>query len=541
MITRPTTTLSGTPHEAWLPSCDEMRALDDGTIARGVTALSLMERAGKAMADHIFALPSGVCDAIAILCGSGNNGGDGLVVERELRSRGVKTTLIVVAKESYSPLTKTLLDDAIRAGATLHFYGKAKTPFVVQPADISEIELRELLRASSCVVDALLGIGQTESPRGDLAKLLLAVTQTLSESSTALKPVVALDVPTGVNASTGECFTPHVQATTTLTVEFVKRGLLQSPAKEACGEIRALSIGIDGQAPSFSLITPPSVTIRNRPRDAHKGQFGKVLVIGGSTTMPGAPLLSALGALRCGAGLVSVTRLGMDAQATVAPELLVVPISSTSGFLTAQNIEEIASAITSCDALVVGPGIGVNESTYQALQLVLERAVSEKKGLVIDADALTLLAQLKHSGVLSLPPQTILTPHPGEMGRLLGITSLEVQRDRYKAALTCSQLYRATCILKGASSIVTSTEGRGVVNSTGNPWMATPGSGDVLSGVVATFLAQGDSSFEAARKGVYLHGLGGDIAHEATGATIIASDIVNALPHALGRCMIPFS
>ncbi len=390
-------------------------------------------------------------------------------------------------------------------------------------------------RVSECglVVDALLGTGQRASPRGAIGELLLEVHASLKSLEVRPK-VVAVDLPTAVNADTGLVYEGAIEADLTIAIELIKRGMLQYPARSYCGEIWAVPIGLLCSQAAFSL-TPIDILapLNSRALVSHKGNYGSVLVIGGSEDMPGAPVLVAQAALRSGAGIVVASHLRGINYVGHFPELMLLHTQDTARYYIEKDRALIEENIARFNCIVLGPGLGTERETRSFVRRVIELAAAEKKPLIIDADALNCLAQLRVGGEVLTCPGTIMTPHPGEMARLLGITIGEVQSDRYSAALKLAKLFSCTVVLKGATSVI--VEGsRGLVNTTGNPWLAVPGSGDVLTGIVAALIGQGFSLFDAAAAGVSLHGKAGDLLAQRGAVPCLASEIAEIIPTVLG-------
>lgn len=523
-----------------LPSAAEMAALDAATISSGTMSQELMERAGLAISEVVgsrFTGSQGAIKKVLILCGPGNNGGDGFVVGRILRERGAAVKLILVAGQRFSP---DCVEQAGRfegaGGEILLFRSESSGPAGCSPKMVSASDARTLIAEAELIIDALLGVGQRNAPRGAIKELLeLAddslVNRVAREEDKAV--VIAVDVPTGIDCDTGEVFDPHITADLTVTIQLIKRGMLQSPALETCGEIQVVDIGIETSgACEFALLTGESLPEGpKRTRDIHKGGAGRILIIGGSETMLGAPLLSAIGALRSGSGHVFVTRpqCEMAGWACSRP-LEVIDLPLTSSELSIDDVEGVLLRASQMDAVVIGPGLGQSGKTSEALFAILARLRQASCKVVLDADALNILAT---SPGYHLKSDWIVTPHPGEAGRLIDLSPERVQQDRFAAAREAANRLRCTVVLKGASTVIYSGA-RGWVNSSGNMWMATPGSGDVLAGIIGALAGQGMEPAEAAQRGVYLHGRAGDLAHAAHKGPIIASDIANKIPEAFG-------
>lgn len=509
---------SEAPFSTKTPSSEEMRLCDQSTISSGISEETLVNRAGKAIFEKICsvsALDPGR-DHIAIFCGPGNNGADGFVIARHFLEDSFAVHLYFPTYEKVSPACQKQADSFVASGGKL----LRNEPDLVKAG----------LKRSRVIIDALLGVGQKDTPRGDIDSFLQAIK---AETATGMKRIfVAVDVPTGVSADTGEVFDSHFRADYSVCVELVKRGMLQHPGREACGDIHAVSIGIDcGQDIEFSVYDASRERpLEPRRADSHKGKFGAVLVIGGSASMPGAPLLSALAALRCGAGLVKKAQLKSMREERGYPELVLSPLSADTHFKES-CLAELKGDLEKADCVILGPGLGLHPDTSNFVNVLCEYCTHNLLPVVVDADALTLIAPRMKAQAGSFP-SAILTPHPGEMATLLGQDVPAVQKDRYRAARSAQEQSGGVIVLKGAGSI-SCFEKNGFVNLSGNPFMATPGSGDVLTGVIASLVAQGLSMEVAAPAGVWIHGKAGDLAHERTRGPIIASDIVNALPEAL--------
>ncbi len=512
----------------WLASSEEMRALDRQTIAAGTSSLTLMERAGESVWSVIRQrYPDVVSRALVVLCGPGNNGGDGLVIARLALRDGLVPEVFVAAATSYSADFLVQLERYRSLGGRAEVVG---VKCVLELPSVTAEDLRQHLGDGALVVDALLGTGATSAPRGAIAECLFA----LRDRSAALAGCVAVDVPTGVNADTGEVFEPHVVASDTVCIELMKRGLWQEPARSCCGQMLASSIGIETAAGTqwglLDLSTAPRVAARRAA--AHKGSFGRVFVLGGSQGMPGAPLLAGHAALRTGAGVVTVASPGGILGST-PPELLFRTVPGTH--FSQRALPRLQEDLDLADVIAIGPGLSTHRSVATFFRGFLKWYRRHPKPLVLDADALNLLAKDDRLAELSGMP-VILTPHPGEAARLLHRSVVDVQRDRFAAVLSLARHSGATIVLKGAYSLI-ATGNKGAVNTSGNPYMATAGSGDVLTGVIAGLLAQGLAVTEAAQLGAYLHGAAGDRVFRELRAPMLASDITAALPYAMAPCI----
>ncbi len=507
-----------------LPSASEMQSLDRETIEQGVSSLELMERAGVAIADRVRDIYPRA-RKVVVLCGPGNNGGDGLVIARHLRGKGLQVSAVIASAGRYSlECTEQLsrLNDVLVFGMNSPLIGPNRA--VLLP--ITSSELRELVAGSDIVCDALLGTGQREAPRGaihEMVQIVRAVQISCEQGSGASCLVVAVDIPTGVDGDTGTIHGCHIVADLTVTVQFIKRGLLQFPARAACGRITSVDIGINGRTSiEYSLATADNLPqMLPRPADAHKGMFGRVLIIGGSMAMPGAPMLSALGALRSGAGIVSRSVRRGWTTIPPLPEAMFEVLAGDSPVYQSGDAVAVAEMATRYDVCVIGPGMGTDPATAAFIVHLLNAMREGAARVIIDADALNLLA-ISSATLKGL--SAIVTPHPGEAARLLGISSADVQRDRFTACRQLAQRLEAIAVLKGAGTLIHDGE-VGKVVAEGTPYLAAPGSGDVLAGILAACAVRTRSLWEAAIIGVWLHARAGMIAAQRRGGPILASEI----------------
>jgi ADP-dependent NAD(P)H-hydrate dehydratase / NAD(P)H-hydrate epimerase len=500
---------------AWLeplPDAEEMRATDRWAIEeRGIPGAALMERAGTGLARVIAArAPSG---RIAIACGKGNNGGDGLVAARLLREAGREVDVLAVwPVDDFGP-------DA--AGQAARLPGAAPAPFAP-----------ERLEGASVLVDALLGTGFSGAPRDPAAAAIAAI-------NAAAAPVVAADVPSGVDASTGEVEGAAIEAVATATFHLAKPGLWIHPGKAHAGDVEVVPIGTPDGAPvqpRIGLIGPRVLdAVPHRGAGSTKFSSGNVFVLGGSRGLTGAPAMSATAAQRAGAGYVTVA-----APAPFEPifgvtllEAMFVALPEAEGALAAEALDPALQAIERADAVVLGPGFSKREGAQE-----LARALAGRipVAAVIDADGLNALAGRAGELLSGRPAATVLTPHAGELGRLLGLDSEEIARTRLRHARAAAAETGAVVVLKGDDTLVADPSGRVAVSPGGAPGLATAGTGDVLSGVIAALLAKGLGPFGAACAGVYAHVRAGQLAAAPHGADgVIASDVIARLSEAFAR------
>lgn len=468
----------------------ERRAADQAQLP----AAELMRRAGIA-AWEFAAVQWPEAQDVIVLCGAGNNAGDGYVLAAAALAAGRRASVVNVGDVArFSPVSAAMRDAYLQ-------HGGQEQPFDGQ------------LPGADLFVDALLGTGLDRPLSG---KFLQAV-EALNQGS---KPVLALDVPTGLDADTGAVLGDAVHATATVSFVGLKAGLCTGAGPECIGSLRFADLGVPPSVYERVAVRARRLGLRDIPlprrrRDAHKGDFGHVLVVGGDLGMGGAARLAAEAALRTGAGLVSVATRPQHVAALLAglPEAMVLGIELP---------QDLSALLVRASVIAVGPGLGQDEWGRNLLARVLECP----QPLVVDADALNLLAQQKKPRPRG---RWILTPHPGEASRLLGTDVPSVQADRYRSVETLASRFQAVAVLKGAGSLVAAAGDTTAVCTAGNPGMAAPGMGDVLTGIVAALVAQGHSLAGAARGGVYLHAAAGDIAARQGERGLMARDLLEAL------------
>jgi ADP-dependent NAD(P)H-hydrate dehydratase / NAD(P)H-hydrate epimerase len=509
---------------AWLDplfTAEEMRALDAWAIdEQGVPSLELMERAGAEVARFVTELAPQ--EPVRAVCGKGNNGGDGLVVVRLLHGIGIEAEALLLADpHDLSPDARANHERLTAAGAPWR--------------QVDATDLGSLLEGSGCIVDALLGTGFEGAPRAPLDAAIRSV-------NGAGAPVVAVDVPSGVNASTGEVEGACVQADVTVTFHAAKAGLAIHPGKAHAGRVEAVDIGIPfwwGGAPrpvTAGLIDARALDdLAPRGPQSTKFSSGSVLVVGGSTGLTGAVCMTSMGAVRAGAGWVRVAVPASlnDIFEVKLTEVMSVPLPDAGGLIDGDADGAVIEASERADCVVLGPGLGRAESTF-AFALRVAEGVAQP--MVIDADGLNALAEAGLEHAAARPAPTVLTPHAGELGRLLGRPSAEVEAHRLSAAREAAARAQAIVVLKGDDTLVVPPAGVVGVSEGGSFALATAGTGDVLSGVIAAFLAQGLDPFEAACAAVRAHADAGRDAAAALGTrSVIAGDVIEALPAVLRR------
>lgn len=495
----------------------EMRNIDRITIEKyGMPGLVLMERAGLAVAARVRDLFPG--KKILVLCGSGNNGGDGLVAARCLANSGFNVSAFMCApKSSLSPDCAAQCLTAKKWGLPVEFR--------------KSLALKDLHDA--VVIDALFGTGLARPVIGDTAGLISFINK-------VDVPIVAVDIASGISSDTGEVLGEAVKADYTVTFGLPKRGHFLYPGAEHTGTLFVEDIGFPSSllnSDSLNVALSDEETMAGllppRRRNAHKGDFGHVLVVAGSRGKTGAAFMTARACLRGGAGLVTLgvpASLMNSAQSRVTEEMSLSLPDKGDGNLRAEALDEILGFSRKSDVIAIGPGIGVTEDTEKLTAgLVLKSPLP----LVIDADGLNALANSKtgiRETLRKAKSPVILTPHPGEMSRLLGNGGRgvrEIERDRIGTALSFARETGTYLVLKGSPTVVASPEGDVFINTTGNPGMATAGAGDALTGIIASLLGQALDPLHAAALGVYLHGLAGDRASKVKGEqALTASDII---------------
>jgi NAD(P)H-hydrate epimerase len=500
-----------------------MRTIEELAAASGTSLDDLMEAAGLAVAQEVW-LSLGVVAGrrVLVLVGPGNNGGDGLVAARHLSEWEADVAVYLLAPRNDEKLTKVR---------------DLNVPVFVATEDDGFETLGEALDGAEVVIDALLGIGRARPVDGALAEIL----RRLQAASDRARPpqIIAVDVPTGVNADTGAADPLAVTADMTITFGFAKVGLHMLPGSKHVGKVQVIDIGLPkGAAPSTAIDLLDASWVRERlparPAGANKGTFGRVLAVAGSANYPGAARLATEAAYRVGAGLVTLA-CPDSLRAIVAPstpEVTYIPLGDAPA-ITPQSAAQIIEALDAYDVLLIGPGISQREGVLPAVLNILTAERAERPA-VVDADALNALAQFDawehEEGIGTL----VLTPHPGEMARLTGKATEEIQRDRLGAARDAAAEWRQIVVLKGAHTVIAAPDGRTALSPHASPLLATAGTGDVLTGAIAGLIAQGVQPFEAAACAVYLHGVAAEDAGEDFGDRgMLASDLLPALPRAI--------
>lgn len=533
-----------------LVTAAEMGRIEKQADASGLTYAQMMENAGRAVAEALAERLPVAERRVVVLVGPGNNGGDGLVAARHLHEMGADVRIYIWKRDT--------TDDPNFAAVE-----ERGLPVARAEADEGFQRLRQWTAEADVIIDACLGTGLTRPLGGTLAEILNVVTAVVEERD---EPpyVVAVDIPTGVNSDTGAADPATLPADLTVTFGLPKRGQFLFPGAGLVGELVVDDIDIP---PAFAAEIPVEVPTEDeiaarlpeRPADAHKGTFGSALVVAGSVNYTGAAYLAAAAATRVGAGLVTAALPGPlhPIVASLLPEATYLVLPHDMGVIEMDAVEVLQEYLGRYDALLVGPGLTQEECAaeftaeflltgtqvplrHRPIGLVPAEPTSSAGTFpplpptVIDADALNNLAKVEEWWKVLRPEQAVLTPHPGEMARLLKCSIEEVQADRIGVAQAAAREWEQVVVLKGAHTVVAAPDGRVAVNPFATAALATAGTGDVLAGAIVGLLAQGLTPFDAAVVGCYLHGLAGEIAAADMGeAGVVAGDLLPALPLAI--------
>jgi len=548
---------------------EEMRQLEQGADASGVSYAQMMESAGRAVALVCERALDVTGRSILVLVGPGNNGGDGLVAAYYLAEAGAEVACYIWKRN-------------VEGDANFARVEELGLPVIWAEEDEGWEQLRQRTGEAGVIVDALLGTGVDRSIDGTLRELLEGageavrrgqsgkgrelVTPSLpgqppGAAPTPLPLVVAVDVSSGVNCDSGAVDAVTLPADLTVTFGCPKVGQLRFPAAEVVGQLVVADIGIPTdllQPLELDLATGEMVRslLPRRPLDAHKGTFGRALLVAGSVNYTGAAYLAGAAATRVGTGLVTLALAGLlhPVIASKLTEATYLILPHDLGVIAPEAVSVLAKKMEGYDALLLGPGLTQEEPTVEFVQRLLSLQGTSRRGrigfraveapaeqrlelppLVIDADGLNILTQMD-GWAAHLPQGTILTPHPGELSRLTGRPVAEINSQRIGTARECAREWNQVVVLKGAFTVVASPEGRAVVQPFANPGLASAGTGDVLAGAIVGLRAQGLGSFEAAVVGAYLHGLAGQLAREELGdAGMVAGDLIPRLPLAIHR------
>jgi len=506
-------------------SAREMREIDRLTIEKyGVPSLVLMERAGTAVTDAIlkrFARPAK--KGVLIVAGKGNNGGDGFVVARLLKKKRIECAVALLARKN------ELSPDATH---NLHAFLKLKGKVVEIPAAGLKLLTREM-SGKGLLVDAILGTGMKNEVTGHFADVITCM-------NACGLPVAAVDIPSGLHTDTGAPLGVAIQSEMTVALGYAKIGEVIYPGLDYVGDLAVADIGLDANAvrevdPKTELLVQEEIQALTpgREPDTHKGTYGHVLAMAGARGKTGAAIMACRAAMRMGAGLVTLAgpRALNDIFASSLVEVMTEPLGDGDAeTLPPISDEEWRRLLERKDAFLFGPGIGVSECTHNALRWLIRNL---EVPWVIDADGLNNVA-LEIDRLPHAKTAPILTPHPGEMARLIGKDTASVNQDRIGTARSFAATNRCYLVLKGARTVMATPDGKVFINPTGNPGMASGGMGDVLAGMLAALLGQGLAPEDAMKLAVYLHGLAGDLVASKKGEVgLIATDVIEELPCAM--------
>ncbi|MBU4261070.1 MAG: NAD(P)H-hydrate dehydratase [Proteobacteria bacterium] len=511
-----------------LARAEQMRQIDRTAIDDiGIPGSVLMENAGQQTV-HCLCRYFGEVKGkkIAVFAGPGNNGGDGFVVARHLQQLGAQVRVFLLVGT-----------DRIKGDAAIHFRIISNlhiaVNFLLGPDDLQGLEPDSF----DLIIDALFGTGLQRQIEGHYARVIEMINR-------ASCPVVAVDMPSGLDSDTGAVCGVAVKADLTVTFGVAKPGHFVFPGREMVGELEVVDIGIPSQVVAEAGLTCEVLDresagqfVARRPANSHKGTYGHLLVVAGSIGKTGAAILCCQGALRSGAGLVSLcaARALNAIFESALHEAMTIPMTgSDDGAPSIKDVELILAALEGKQAAVVGPGLGTADETAELVKRIYQQA---DMTLLVDADAINILAVEKSALTRAVKAPRILTPHPGEMARLLGKSSLFIQQNRLETARQFAEQHNVYLVLKGAGTIVAAPDGNLAVNASGNPGMAAGGMGDVLSGIIGGLLAQGLEPWSACCLGVYVHGLAADRLAEKGPCGYLAGEVAERVPSVINELL----
>ncbi|OGN91054.1 MAG: hypothetical protein A2Z70_03500 [Chloroflexi bacterium RBG_13_48_17] len=511
-------------------TAEQMREIDRSAAGIGLTTEVLMENAGRAVAEETKKLIGGVIGKhVLVIVGPGNNGGDGLVTGRYLDDWGAEVSLYLCSQR--------LAGDKNLALAQEH-----DIITIQADQDKNFARLDSLLGSSEVVIDAVFGTGRSRAVDGVFKKVLTRVIKSKQANSNLL--VIAVDMPSGLDSDTGDVDPSCIYADATVTLGYPKPGLFSFPGAGRAGKVIVADIGIP---PDLAENIPTELitgdwaksVLPERPLGANKGSFGKVLVVAGSINYIGAAYLACMGAARVGAGLVTLSTAS-SLQPILAAKLTEVTYAplpeSEAGIIASKATSVLKELLPGYEVLLMGCGLGQKTQVVEFIKSALFGLTrGSSLSLVLDADVLNTLAQLPNWWQ-KLNQDAILTPHPGEMARLVGVSVEEVQKQRLEITRKAAMKWRKVVVLKGAYTVVAASDGRARISQVANPGLASAGTGDVLTGTIAGLAAQGLSLFDAAACGVYLHSEAGEVVRRKMGdAGMLASDLLPVLPKVIMR------
>lgn len=496
----------------------QMKELEKKAESMGIIPLLLMENASLAVANYLKKITDIKNKKILVVCGRGNNGGDGMAVARHLYNSGADVNVLLVdGNKNFSKETEAnfniLKNLGIKITLTSETMEKIDTLFI----------------SSEIIVDALFGTGLTREVAGIYKELI----EKMNDSK---KFILSIDIPSGVNSDTGEIMGVAVRANATVALGYLKLGHLLFPGREYCGDLEVTDISLSCQfITSYYLIDEEErFILRKRKLNTHKGTYGHMVVIGGSIGKTGAVMMSAKAGLRAGAGLVTIVcpeDLNIIME-TLSLEVMTLPLKGSFGYLSANYVGELEKFLLDKECVVLGPGLGYNERTINFFETLLSMI---KSPVVIDADGLNCLSANKDL-LKGCRYDVVLTPHPGEMSRLIGKDVTYVLKNPVDSVVWLAKEYKCHVVLKGSTTVYSDPLGRVYFSIYGNPGMATAGSGDVLSGIIGSFIAQKYEVRESILLSLLLHGMAGNLAKDMVGEYALnATDIISAVPVVLKK------
>jgi ADP-dependent NAD(P)H-hydrate dehydratase / NAD(P)H-hydrate epimerase len=509
-------------------TAETMRAIEKQAIEEfGISGLQLMEAAGQRSVEVIESIASNARNRqILILAGKGNNGGDGFVIARLLQQNGWAVKTCILSERSQISGDAAVNLDRLPPGSVTFCCSEEQLQ-----------DCRDEISESAMIVDALLGTGINSNISGIYAQAIKII-------NGSGVPVLSVDIPSGVHASTGAILGTAVKADFTVTFAFAKMGHIFFPGASYSGDLTVSDIGIPEavmkQVCGYVYLNPESVRPMLKPRhlQAHKGSFGHCLILAASIGKTGAAALSANSAVRCGSGLVTVAvpaslNCILEVKTT---EAMTIPLEdSGQGHITEASYQQITKSLSGKDCLAVGPGIGRHPETTAVVRRLVETADIP---MVIDADGLNAISIDTSILLHRRSANLVLTPHPGEMARLTGSEVPADDAGRIAVAERFAEQYKVWLILKGAHTVIAAPDGTSCINTSGNPGMASGGMGDVLTGMIASLLGQGYNTLDACRIGVFIHGLAADLVAEETGEIgITATDVIEKIPYAFKKLL----
>ena len=512
----------------FLPTSKEMEEFDAQTLAFIAEGHSsdvdcsdvLMERVGEKITERL--LQEFSDNSFIIGTGPGNNGGDGFVVARKLLEKGKNVVACTTGFSKISPLWEKKANAFIEAGGEVFTVDSDNDASSLPRAKLLPYDCKSVkakLCSSFVAIDAFLGIGQSGSVRGALADLITAVRPLFDLAN----KIVAIDCPTGIDCNNGQTFDSHIQADLTLAIQNFKLGQSQYPARAICGKMERLEVGIGTPLPSRYTLSGSFLAhqfAQIRRSDSHKGNYGHTVVFAGSVSMPGAAYFAIRGALEVGTGLGTIAAPGNVFKELAFPPECMRQIIGDKDYFCEEDIEQVKDSLKRASAVVIGPGVGKEETTKRFLTVLIRACAKLHIPTIVDAEGLDLIGPELLQG-------TIITPHPGEAAKLLNMSPANIQKDRIKAAERLLEFTKASVVaLKGASTIICSSSRLNYVNPTGNPWMASGGMGDILAGMIAGFVAQGYKPAHAVSFATFLHGMAADRILEKRKAPISPSELL---------------